>query len=217
VVRFAGKVYDVSQILNVMIGEKLPVTYSPYMQGHACIVTLDTEGNEALTLVPEVQFNEAGFPVTANVFGEEYRRPADTILQTNSKLIERMAMGAETDEEAAASRRAKKPALGGTVRPLAQARETVLPTPLPKRGTELGVRTSTAAMQGQAQATLTVPEAVRSIKDRLGESAPADLYSQIKGAFPGGHVPQDWADHWGEATAATGTHGGSATGLRRIK
>lgn len=218
VVRFAGRVYDVSAIPNVMIGEKLPVTYSPYVDGHACIVTQDASGNETLALVPEVMFNEAGFPVTANVFGEDYRRPADTKLQTNAKLIERLAMNAQTDEEAAAARKAKQPALGGAVRPLAQARETVLPTPLPKRGTELDVRTSTATTTDTMRAPmLTVPEAVRAIRDRLGDGAPADLYSQIKAAFPAGHVPQEWADHWGETPAATGTHGGTGSGLRRVK
>lgn len=218
VVRFAGKAYDVSRIPNVMIGEKLPVTYSPYADGHACIVTLDAQGNEALTLVPEIEFNEAGFPATANVFGEEYRRPADTVLQSNRKVIERLAMDAKTDEAAAVARRAKTPALGGKVRPLAQARETVLPTPLPKRGTDLHVHTSTIGMQGlMREAMFTVPEAVRSIKARLGDAAPADLYSQIKAAFPAGNVPQTWAAHWGEAVEATGTHGEASSGLRRVR
>jgi hypothetical protein len=89
---------------------------------------------------------------------------------------------------------------------------------LPKAGdVQTDVVTALQAQVQKVQIMLTVPEAVRSIKDRLGESAPADLYSQIKGAFPGGHVPQDWADHWGEEIAATGTHGGAATGLRRVK
>jgi len=137
VVRFGGKVYDVSQVKDVQIGEKLLVTYSPYLVGHASIVLHDAEGNEELVPVPEVLYNEAGFPETAAVIGQEYRRPADTILQTNRKLVERIAMGAQTDEEAQAARRARRPAFGGAVRPLAEARETVLPTPLPRRGTEL--------------------------------------------------------------------------------
>jgi hypothetical protein len=218
VVRFAGRVYDVSKVPGVMIGEKLPVTYSPYAKDHACIVTLDAQGNELITLVPEVEYNDAGFPVTAAVIGEEYRRPADTVLQTNRKLIERLAMGVETDEEAAAARRAKTPVLGGAVRPLSEARETVLPIPLPKRGTDLDVQTSTAGTHSLSrESMLTIPEAVRSIKARLGDAAPTDLYAQIKTAFPGGHVPQTWADQWGEVVEATGTHDGHTGGLRRVK
>ena len=141
VVRFGGKVYDVGHVPGVQIGEKLRVTYSPYLAGHASIVLLDADGSEELVAVPEVVFNEAGFRADAAVIGEEFRRPADTRLQTNRKLVERLAMGVDTDEQAAAARRARKPALGGEVRPLAQARDTVLPTPLPRRGTALELST----------------------------------------------------------------------------
>lgn len=137
VVEFRGALYDVSAVPGVMIGEKLRVTYSPYLAGHASIVDRDAGGKEVLIAVPEIARDEAGFPANAAVIGEEFRRPADTVLQTNRKAIERLAMGARTDEEAAAARKARRPAFGGEVQPLREARETVLPTPLPKRGTPL--------------------------------------------------------------------------------
>ncbi|MGP1628347.1 MAG: integrase [Giesbergeria sp.] len=166
VVRFHGKAYDVSQVKNVMIGETLLVTYSPYLAGHASIVLQDADGNEELVAVPEVQYNEAGFPANATVFGEGYSRQADTVLQTNRKLVERLVMGADTDEEAAAARRARKPAFGGAVRPLAQARETVLPTPLPRRGTEL-VPATTTRLTPAAERVLTPFEAAAALR-RMG-------------------------------------------------
>jgi hypothetical protein len=61
---------------------------------------------------------------------------------------------------------------------------------------------------------LTVPEAVRAIRERLGDDAPADLYSQVKAAFPDGNVPQSWAEQWLPiAPAATGTHGSNVITL----
>jgi len=124
----------------VMVGEKLHVTYSPWQAGHVSIVQHDAQGNELLLAVPEIEFNEAGFPSNAAVFGEEFKRPADTVLQTNAKLLERLAMGEDTDT-AAAARKGRRLALGGEVRPLAEAREAKLPTPLLRPGVDLPLQT----------------------------------------------------------------------------
>ena len=140
-IRFEGKVYDVSSVPGVMVGEKLHVTYSPWQAGHVSIVQHDAQGHEVLLPVPEIEFNEAGFPSNAAVFGEEFKRPADTVLQTNRKLLERLAMGEETDEAAAAARKARRLAFGGAVRPLTEAREAKLPTPLLRPGVDLPLRT----------------------------------------------------------------------------
>lgn len=140
-IRFEGKVYDVSSVPGVMVGEKLHVTYSPWQAGHVSIVQHDAQGNELLLAVPEIAFNEAGFPSNAAVFGEEFKRPADTVLQTNAKLLERLAMGEDTDTAAAAARKGRRLALGGEVRPLAEAREAKLPTPLLRPGVDLPLQT----------------------------------------------------------------------------
>lgn len=188
VVRFQGKVYDVSAIANVMIGEKLAITYSPYLEGHACVVTLDADGNEELIPVPEVVFNEAGFPVDAPVFGESFRSPADTILQTNRKLVERVAMGAETDDQAASARRAKLPAFAGRVSPLAEAKETILPTPMTKRGTDISVQATTAATQREAR-KLTHFEAGQWLTAQ-GVKMDATVYARLREWHAAG-VPED--------------------------
>jgi len=193
VVRFHGKVYDVSKVPGVMIGEKLRVTYSPYLAGHASIVMLDADGNEDLVPVPEVEYNEAGFPVNAAVFGEEYRRPADTVLQTNRKLIERLAMGADTDEAAAVARRARRPAFGGEVRPLSQARAARLPIPLSKPGTELVPAATTAAAIAQAAPRpLTHFETARELTAR-GVAMDAERVGLLRAWHPEG-VPEDQLD-----------------------
>ena len=189
VVRFEGKVYDVSQVKDVQIGEKLLVTFSPYLAGHACVVLHGAGDHEELVPVPEVQYNAAGFPVGAAVFGEEYRRPADTRLQTNRKLVERLAMEADTDEAAALARRARKPAFGGKVRPLAEARETVLPTPMQRRGTELPITTRVAQAE---PALLTHFEMARKLITR-GVAMSPELVATLKSLHPSG-VPEDQED-----------------------
>lgn len=200
VVRFGGKLYDVSSVPSVQIGEKLSVTYSPYLVGHACIVLADADGAEQLLAVPEVAFNEAGFPAHAAVLGEGYRAPAETVLQANRKLVERLAMGVDTDEQAAAARRTRKAAFDGQVRPLAQARETILPTPLPRRGVEL---TPTVATPAPPARVLTIFEAAKTLAARLGQPlAPAQL-ALLRQLHTDG-VPEDQLDALQQRLATRG-------------
>lgn len=201
VVRFRGAVYDVSQVENVMIGEKLRITFSPYLAGHACVVLTDADGAEQLVPVPEVQFNEAGFPVNAAVFGEEYRRQADTVLQTNRKLVERLAMEADTDEAAQSARRERKPALGGKVRPLSQARETVLPTPLPRRGTPLQPGATTAPAPAPL---LTLFEASRALASLMGAPLTPAQLALLRQLHPDGATEDDLAGLQQRLTARAG-------------
>lgn len=184
-IRFEGKVYDVSSVPGVMVGEKLRVTYSPWQAGHVSIVQHDAQGNELLLPVPEITFNEAGFPSNAAVFGEEFKRPADTVLQTNRKLLERLAMGEETDEAAAAARKARRLAFGGEVRPLAEARNAKLPTPLVRPGVELPLRTRVEL----PMAVLPHFQAAQRLGADHGVQMTPELVATLKALHPDG-VPE---------------------------
>ena len=144
---FKGFEVDVSSVPNIMVGEKLKVTYNPYNAETACIVSADANGNELLQTVPLVVRGEDGFRIdgAAAVIGEEFKSRPDTLADTNRKLVKRIAMDADTDEEALAKRKAKTVPFGGRIKPFKEMRETVLPTTLPKRGTEMVPTTITSA------------------------------------------------------------------------
>ena len=96
-------------------------------------------------MAPVVEREAVGFRTDANVIGEDFKRHADTQLEANRKLLQRLATDTETDEAAVAARKARVAPFGGRIDPLKKARETVLPEPMPKRGTELPVATTVAA------------------------------------------------------------------------
>lgn len=103
------------------------------------MVTVDAEGREVFYVVEPVTKDAFGFDQGAVVIGEGYRRHADTPAQQAAKAIEKLAMGEETLEAAAAARKGKRLAFDGALDPWKHMGEALENAPawMPKRGTEL--------------------------------------------------------------------------------
>lgn len=136
-VSFKGSEYDVRAVPGVMVGEKLAIALNPYALDAATVVDTDTDGNETLHSIPLVLRDDAGFRADANTIGEDWKRPADTVLEGNRKEVERFAMDASTDAEAEAKRKAKALPFGGRIDPLKVIEQAPERTFIAKRGTEL--------------------------------------------------------------------------------
>lgn len=144
-VRFDGRVWDVSGVASVLVGAKVEITFNPFDTNVAYVVKHDAQGHEELIAVPLAEKGKGGFRVGAARIGREMKSLPDTQATTNRKLVERMAMGTQTDEAAAAARKAKALPFGGQHDPY-KHHEQQLPTAamLPRRGTELDTATRVA-------------------------------------------------------------------------
>ncbi|MCL2886523.1 MAG: integrase [Betaproteobacteria bacterium] len=160
-VRFDGNEYDVRGVPRVMVGESLQVTYAAGQSEACTIVTRDEEGHELLLDAPLVVREGAGnFRVDANVIGETWTRPADTLAETHRKELRRHAYGVATDEAAEAAKKAKAVPFGGRIDPgkrIDQSPEHIF---MPRRGTALDVAASVAAAESKR---LTHFEAARAL------------------------------------------------------
>jgi transposase InsO family protein len=145
-VRFAGKYWSVKDIANVVNGETLRVTYNPFNAASAYVISTDVDGHEQLIEIPEVAKGEHGFEAEAALIGREYKSQPDTLADTNRKLVERLATGTASDEEAARARKAKVVPFGGLLQPYAHHADVPDVTMMPRRGTELdtGMKTPVA-------------------------------------------------------------------------
>ncbi|WP_343590141.1 transposase [Paracidovorax wautersii] len=185
-VRFAGRVWNLRDVPGVMVGEKVEITFNPFDQATAFLVQHDADGQELLVAVPEAVEGAHGFAASSARIAREMKSLPDTVATTNRKLIERLATGTETDEAAAAARKAKALPFGGKHDPYAH-HEPSLPAamPLPRRGTELGTTTRVAAAE---PALLTHFEAAKALVAK-GVAMSPELVSTLKGLHPDG-VPE---------------------------
>jgi hypothetical protein len=141
-VNFAGSEWSVKDLPGVMVGEKLLITRCAFEADAAQAVLHDEHGREVFHQLPKVIMDETwGWRTDGAVFGEEHKRFADTVAQTDRKALERQAMDAETDTEAEAKRKAKAVPFAGRIDPYKQAKDYQAPTYLPKRGTEAEIET----------------------------------------------------------------------------
>jgi len=124
-IKFAGQVYSVKDVPNVMVGQKLMVAKNPWRVDAAQVSVIDADGHEQWHVLEPMQFDEAGFAADAVTIGESYKAHADTVAQSNAKAVEKVITGAGTLDEAAAKRKANVLPFGGRVDPYAHQEQTI--------------------------------------------------------------------------------------------
>lgn len=179
-VSFRGTRYDVSIVPGVQNGSSVLVCRNPWRPEAAQVVTADVDGREVYYVVEPVGKGEFGFDAGAVVIGEDYTRHADTPAQRDAKAIEKLLMGVDTLEDAAAARKGKRLAFDGQLDPFKHIERELQDAPayLPRRGTALN-----APMPGVvANRSLDVPAALAIEARRLNT---VQLASRLAAAMPG--------------------------------
>lgn len=190
-VSFKNRDYCVRQVPNVCLGEKLDITLNPYVADAALVVLKDAHGHEVLHSIPLLSKDDAGFLENANVIDEDYARPADTVLDTNRKEVERFAYDATTDAEAAAKRKSGAVPLGSRIDPYKVIELAPQRAYLPKLGAELASNTTTRSTPLPVR-LLTQFEAAQALVAR-GVTMNAELVATLKSVHKDG-VPEDELD-----------------------
>lgn len=124
-IRFGGRYYSVKEIAGVIVGQKVLVAKNPWDETGARVATWDADGNEVWQAVTAIEFDEFGFRESAALMGKEYKPAADTPAQQAKKAQEKLAMEADTLEEAAAKRKAKALPFGGRIDPYKHQEDTL--------------------------------------------------------------------------------------------
>ena len=190
-VSFQGREYDVSTVPGVMVGEKVMVTRNPWRDDAAQVVLVGEDGRDVFHVVHEVFKDENGFSEKAAVFGESYKRHADTPAQTALKDIEQLVTGTDSQAAAEAARKAKSLPFGGQLDPYKHLDDATLPTYLPRRGTAHDLVAPKVELP-----PLSHVDAAKQIKPRVesaGGEWTADHFRWLQQRYPAG-VPQDQLD-----------------------
>ena len=181
-VRFDGRVWNVKDVPNVLVGERLAITHNPFNPACAYVVDRDASGNELLIEIPEVKRDEHGFSADAALIGREFKSLADTQANTNRKALERMAMGVATDEQAKVARKAKQLPFGGTVDPYKHLQDLPAATMLPRKGTELQPAVATRDAPAAILNRFEIATRLRA----MGMQMDREKSSQIQSWYPDG-------------------------------
>ena len=179
-IRYKGKVYDVSA-LPVLVEQKILVAQNPWEVDGArvCVPTADGV-SENWVAVPEVLFDEMGFRENAVIVGQGYKAHNDTKAQTHAKELQKIAMGADTLEQAEAKRKAKALPFDGKLDPY-KHNDTVLDNDntlyMPKKGTQSVEQSRYERMI--AEPVLSKVDIAKQLKPRL-EALGADWSLAVK-------------------------------------
>lgn len=190
-VSFQGREYDVSTVPGVMVGEKVMVTRNPWRDDAAQVVLVGEDGRDVFHVVHEVFKDENGFSEKAAVFGESFKRHADTPAQTALKDIEQLVTGTDSQAAAEAARKAKVLPFGGQFDPYKHIDDATLPTYLPRRGTAHDLVAPKVELP-----PLSLVEAAKQIKPKVESSGgewTADRFRWLQQRYPDG-VPQEQLD-----------------------
>lgn len=192
-ISFNSRTYSVQDVPGVMVGEKLKITHNLYNPSSAYVLLHGADGHEQLIEIPEVTKDEHGFFAGAAHIGREFKSPADTLLETNRKAIERLAMQADTDAQAAVARKAKTLPFGGALDPYKHHDDLPDVAVLPRKGvamastvttrnTPVPVRTLSQFEIAQAlvaRGLTMTPELVATLRSLHPEGAPEDQINAI--------------------------------------
>lgn len=217
-VRFKGQVYDVRGVPGLINGQKVGVVANALDHDGSVRVLMagETDSKPVHYIAPRVGQNDWGFLSTAAQVGVEYKSLPETPADAARKELDRVAMDVQTDAEAAAARKAKRLAFGGTIDPMKHLRDVAIAPALPRAGTASQVEPALIAAQRieptpvRAEiAALNHVEAAMRLKplvERAGQAWTADMYARTVQRWPEG-VPVDAIEAWA-VDLATPVRGG---------
>jgi len=192
-VSYAGKTYDLALVPGTVPGLKVTVVSNPFRAPAIDVLFSDIDtGEQTWHVVEPMQVDEHGFRDGAPVWGEETRTAAYTEVDHTRTRLQREAYrtgdGLPTLKEAEAARKSHQQAYAGKVDAFADVRATEVPTYMPRRATVLDLP------QRRVEAKrITVVEACRQLKARLGAAYVPQIFSQLQAEFAEG-VPEDQLD-----------------------
>lgn len=191
-VSYRGREFDVSSVPGVMVGEQLQLALNPWQVDGAVVVLRDANGHETLHTVPVVDKDDAGFALTANVIGEDWKQAPRTVLEDNREQVQRIAMDAATTNEAEAKAKAKAVPFGGRIDPFKVIEQAPERTWLPRQGAEVVPNVTTGVTTAATVAAARMLTHFEIMRRLAADGCKLDAagFARLKQDYPQG-APED--------------------------
>jgi transposase InsO family protein len=186
-VSWGGQKFDVSHVPNVMVSEKLNVTFNSWRSDSVQVHITNFEGNEQIIVCPLIKTNEWGFDVSSPVYNEGYKTPTATVADRNREEVEQVMTGTSSNVDAEKARKKKALPLGGEFNPYAEL-DKQQPSFLPRRGQTHSLKVPTVETP-----PLNLAQAAKSLRGRMGNKWKPEYFAWLEQRFSNG-VPEDQLD-----------------------
>ena len=180
-IKFNGRVWDISDVPGLSVGEKILVCVNPY-RPQAAQVVINHEGHDVFYQIEASDRDQFGFIVGSPVLGESFKSHAQTPAQKAKQDLDELITGETTAEGVAKARKEKRPAFGGRIDPFKHLDAITLPTYMPRKGTALNVP-GLAMPEFKPMDTIEMKIQLRS---RLGRAVTNDELSLVQSMFSEG-------------------------------
>lgn len=185
-IQHGGNTYSVNDIPGVEVGEQLSVTRNPWREDGSIQIVREVEGKRVIHVLEPQQSTDYGFATTAPVIGEQFKAQPDSAIDKNRKAVERLAMQADTNEQAADARKKKATPFGGNIDPMKPIEQTRLPEYINRRGTASDVVSPMVELP-----KLSPVQIAKKIATQIGsEWKGAEHFAWLKQRYPDG-APDD--------------------------
>ena len=188
-ISWKGDQYDVGHIPNISNGDKIEVARNPWRDNSLRVIGCDADGQQMFYEADMIKRDAYGFAIDAPVIGETFKSHTDTPTVQAQKVLEKLAMNANTQAEAEGKRKAKTIPFGGTIDPYKPLTDTELPNWMEKRGTESPVQAPDIRLR-----PLSPVEAAKQLRGRLGDKWKPEYFARLKAECPTDQVTQEKLD-----------------------
>ncbi|OOF65153.1 DDE-type integrase/transposase/recombinase [Rodentibacter sp. Ppn85] len=197
-INFESRRYDVRDVPDVKIGEKITVGKNPYrpecVQVQCFEREVDKEGKESLkpywVILEPVEINEYGFRVDAAMIGQEYKAHKKTEFEIHKEQAEQLAYGVTNEDDLKRAKKANTPLFSGEINPYKHIEETDLNWFIPRKGQEHELTINARRVE---LLPMSVVEFAKSGKAQWGDLWTAECYQWVNGRYPQG-VPSEEAE-----------------------
>lgn len=198
-IHFENRRYDVRDVPEAQVGEKLTVGKNPYrpecVQVQCFEQITDEQGKVEQkpywVVLEPVAINEHGFRVDAAVIGEAYHAHKKTEFETNKEKAEQLAYGVDNEDALKRAKKANVPLFNGEINPYQHIEDETLNWFIPKKGQEHTLTTNARRVE---QKPVSLVETAKALKGKFPDWCSKN-YTQLAKRYPDG-VPIEVLEAW---------------------
>lgn len=176
--------YSVAEIEGVFVKQKILVNPIVLGDDAKVLVTIPQPlGDDIKCELAPVVFNDMGFRVDSPVFGEGFDTKKDSVIDTNQKVLDRIAFPGLLDEEIDKAKAKKVTPFNGEIDALSHIKNIDLPAAITPKGSTLDLPTEFVPTEAKPLSPLALKRAVSHALGRDLEQSDIDVMSKYEEVY----------------------------------